>query len=56
MGYYNLKTAANYREPEHNRMTTEKRVMQLASLEELVCKLINRCVYFRIFGRERISH
>nr|XP_021155428.1 cilia- and flagella-associated protein 44 isoform X3 [Columba livia] len=38
MGYYNLKTAANYREPEHNRMTTEKRVMQLASLEELMHK------------------
>ncbi|NWX10267.1 CFA44 protein, partial [Caloenas nicobarica] len=38
MGYYNLKTAANYREPEHKRMTTEKRVTQLASLEELMHK------------------
>ncbi|NWQ80775.1 CFA44 protein, partial [Columbina picui] len=38
MGYYHLKTAANYREPEHKRMTTEKRVMQLASLEELIHK------------------
>lgn len=55
MGYYNLKTASNYREPEHKRMTTEKRVMQLASLEELVCKLIYRCVYFCTFGRERIA-
>ncbi|NWH19501.1 CFA44 protein, partial [Grus americana] len=38
MGCYKLKTAANYRVPEHKRMNTEKKVMQLTSLEVLIHK------------------
>ncbi|NXF48965.1 CFA44 protein, partial [Oceanites oceanicus] len=38
MGCYKLKTAANYRVPEHKCMNTEKKVMQLTSLEVLIHK------------------
>ncbi|NWX15284.1 CFA44 protein, partial [Aegotheles bennettii] len=38
MGCYNLKTAANYRVPEHEHPNTEKKVMQLTSLEVLIHK------------------
>ncbi|NXC68818.1 CFA44 protein, partial [Anhinga anhinga] len=38
MGCYKLKTDPNYRVPEHKRMNTEKKVMQLASLEALIHK------------------
>ncbi|NXL57204.1 CFA44 protein, partial [Chordeiles acutipennis] len=38
MGCYNLKSAANYRVPEHKHMNTEKKVMQLTSLEVLIHK------------------
>ncbi|NXH73375.1 CFA44 protein, partial [Hydrobates tethys] len=38
MGCYELKTATNYRVPEHKRMNTEKKVMQLTSLEVLIHK------------------
>ncbi|XP_009328783.1 PREDICTED: WD repeat-containing protein 52 [Pygoscelis adeliae] len=38
MGCYKLKTAPNYRVPEHKRMNTEKKVMQLTSLEVLIHK------------------
>ncbi|KAM6141028.1 LOW QUALITY PROTEIN: cilia- and flagella-associated protein 44 [Pterocles gutturalis] len=38
MGCYKLKTATNYRVPEHKRMNTEKKVMQLKSLEALIHK------------------
>ncbi|NXI98191.1 CFA44 protein, partial [Psophia crepitans] len=38
MGCYKLKTATNYRVPEHKRMNTEKKVMQLTSLEVLIHK------------------
>ncbi|NWU48162.1 CFA44 protein, partial [Dromas ardeola] len=38
MGCYELKTATNYRIPEHKCMNTEKKVMQLASLEVLIHK------------------
>ncbi|KAF1668204.1 Cilia- and flagella-associated protein 44, partial [Aptenodytes patagonicus] len=38
MGCYKLKTAPNYRVPEHKRMNTEKKVMQLTSLEALIHK------------------
>ncbi|NXN47529.1 CFA44 protein, partial [Rhinoptilus africanus] len=38
MGCYELKTATNYRVPEHKCMNTEKKVMQLASLEALIHK------------------
>ncbi|NXW56323.1 CFA44 protein, partial [Eurystomus gularis] len=38
MGCYGLKTATNYRVPEHKRMNTEKKMMQLASLEVLIHK------------------
>ncbi|NXK02582.1 CFA44 protein, partial [Herpetotheres cachinnans] len=38
MGCYKLKTAANYRVPEHRLMNTEKKVMQLTSLEVLIRK------------------
>lgn len=41
MGCYELKTATNYRVPEHKHMNTEKKVMQLKSLELLVCKLLH---------------
>lgn len=41
MGCYKLKTAPNYRVPKHKRMNTEKKAMQLTSLEVLVCKLIH---------------
>jgi len=41
MGYYKLKTSANYRVPEHKRMNAEEKAKQLASLEVLVCKLIH---------------
>ncbi|XP_054683235.1 cilia- and flagella-associated protein 44 [Grus americana] len=40
MGCYKLKTAANYRVPEHKRMNTEKKVMQLTSLEVLINALV----------------
>ncbi|XP_054019877.1 cilia- and flagella-associated protein 44 [Dryobates pubescens] len=36
MGVYELKTATNYRVPEHKRMNVEKKTMQLASLEALI--------------------
>ncbi|NXA12333.1 CFA44 protein, partial [Sapayoa aenigma] len=36
IGCYRLKTASNYKLPEHEYMNTEKKVMQLASLEELI--------------------
>ncbi|XP_064376544.1 cilia- and flagella-associated protein 44 isoform X6 [Dromaius novaehollandiae] len=36
MGDYKLKTAADYRVPEHKRMNAEKKMMQLASLEVLI--------------------
>ncbi|NXW13198.1 CFA44 protein, partial [Circaetus pectoralis] len=36
MGCYKLKTATNYRAPEHKHMNTEKKVMQLKSLELLI--------------------
>ncbi|NWH49829.1 CFA44 protein, partial [Fregata magnificens] len=38
MGCYKLKTATNYRVPEHKRMNPEKKVMQLTSLEVLIHK------------------
>ncbi|KAF1469534.1 Cilia- and flagella-associated protein 44, partial [Megadyptes antipodes antipodes] len=38
MGCYKLKTAPNYRVPKHKRMNTEKKVMQLTSLEVLIHK------------------
>ncbi|NXW40347.1 CFA44 protein, partial [Nyctiprogne leucopyga] len=38
MGCYNLKSAANYRVPEHKRMNTEKKVTELTSLEVLIHK------------------
>ncbi|NXJ93731.1 CFA44 protein, partial [Corythaixoides concolor] len=38
MGCYKLKTATNYRVPEHKRMNPEKKRMQLASLELLIHK------------------
>ncbi|NXL31669.1 CFA44 protein, partial [Glaucidium brasilianum] len=38
MGCYKLKTAPNYRVPEHKQMNTEKKVMQLTSLEMLIHK------------------
>ncbi|XP_009945583.1 PREDICTED: WD repeat-containing protein 52 [Leptosomus discolor] len=38
MGCYNLKTATNCRVPEHKHMNTEKKVMQLTSLEVLIHK------------------
>ncbi|NXC52922.1 CFA44 protein, partial [Aleadryas rufinucha] len=38
IGCYRLKTATNYTLTEHERMNTEKKMMQLASLEELVYK------------------
>ncbi|NXF61180.1 CFA44 protein, partial [Ciccaba nigrolineata] len=38
MGCYKLKTATNYRVPEHKQMNTEKKVMQLTSLEMLIHK------------------
>ncbi|NWV89350.1 CFA44 protein, partial [Machaerirhynchus nigripectus] len=39
IGCYRLKTATNYTLTEHERMTTEKKMMQLASLEELIHKM-----------------
>ncbi|NXO15161.1 CFA44 protein, partial [Oriolus oriolus] len=36
IGCYRLKTATNYTLTEHERMNTEKKMMQLASLEELI--------------------
>ncbi|NWW68741.1 CFA44 protein, partial [Ifrita kowaldi] len=39
IGCYRLKTATNYTLTEHERVSTEKKMMQLASLEELVCKM-----------------
>ncbi|XP_037245690.1 cilia- and flagella-associated protein 44 [Falco rusticolus] len=38
MGCYMLKTATNYRVPEHRLMNTEKKLMQLKSLEVLIHK------------------
>ncbi|NWW51866.1 CFA44 protein, partial [Pedionomus torquatus] len=38
MGCYELKTATNYKVPEHKRMSTAKKVMQLTSLEVLIHK------------------
>ncbi|KAM9277709.1 cilia- and flagella-associated protein 44 [Cariama cristata] len=38
MGCYKLKTATKYRVPDHKRMNTEKKVMQLTSLEVLIHK------------------
>ncbi|NXB19850.1 CFA44 protein, partial [Rhagologus leucostigma] len=39
IGCYRLKTATNYTLTEHERMNTEKKMMQLASLEELIRKM-----------------
>ncbi|NXY80859.1 CFA44 protein, partial [Alcedo cyanopectus] len=36
IGYYKLKTDANYRVPTHKQMNTEKKMMQLTSLETLI--------------------
>ncbi|NXG41253.1 CFA44 protein, partial [Psilopogon haemacephalus] len=36
MGFYELKTAANYRVPEHKHMNVEKKMMQLTTLEVLI--------------------
>ncbi|NXU55639.1 CFA44 protein, partial [Turnix velox] len=36
MGCYELKTATDYRVPEHKRMNPEKKVLQLTSLEVLI--------------------
>ncbi|NXN18830.1 CFA44 protein, partial [Indicator maculatus] len=36
MGFYELKTATNYRVPEHKHMNVEKKMMQLTSLEMLI--------------------
>lgn len=41
MGCYKLKTATDYRVPQHEQMKPEKKVKQLESLEVLVCKLIH---------------
>ncbi|NXE05802.1 CFA44 protein, partial [Lophotis ruficrista] len=38
MGCYKLKTATNYRVPEHQRMNSEKKLLQLRSLEVLIHK------------------
>ncbi|NXK55611.1 CFA44 protein, partial [Chauna torquata] len=38
MGCYKLKTATDYRVPQHKHMNIEKKVMQLASLEALIHK------------------
>ncbi|NXI63059.1 CFA44 protein, partial [Anseranas semipalmata] len=38
MGCYKLKTAPDYRVPQHEHMNTEKKVTQLASLEVLIHK------------------
>ncbi|NXD80639.1 CFA44 protein, partial [Halcyon senegalensis] len=38
IGYYKLKTDANYRVPEHKDVNTEKKMMQLTSLEVLIHK------------------
>ncbi|NXI56381.1 CFA44 protein, partial [Chloroceryle aenea] len=38
IGYYKLKTDTNYRVPEHKHVNTEKKMMQLASLEALIHK------------------
>ncbi|NXB99125.1 CFA44 protein, partial [Orthonyx spaldingii] len=38
IGCYRLKTASDYVLTEHERMNTEKKMMQLASLEELIRK------------------
>ncbi|NWW90748.1 CFA44 protein, partial [Rhynochetos jubatus] len=38
MGCYKLKTATDYRVPEHKRMNPEKKVIQLTSLEVLIRK------------------
>ncbi|NXF34414.1 CFA44 protein, partial [Nyctibius bracteatus] len=38
MGCFQLKTDSNYRVPEHKSMDTEKKVMQLTSLEVLIHK------------------
>ncbi|XP_017587422.1 PREDICTED: cilia- and flagella-associated protein 44 isoform X1 [Corvus brachyrhynchos] len=38
-GCYRLKTATNYTLTEHERMNTEKKMMQLVSLEELIRKM-----------------
>ncbi|NWW19804.1 CFA44 protein, partial [Falcunculus frontatus] len=39
IGCYRLKTATNYTLTEHERMNTEKKMMQLASVEELIRKM-----------------
>ncbi|NWV47572.1 CFA44 protein, partial [Daphoenositta chrysoptera] len=39
IGCYRLKTSTNYTLTEHERMNTEKKMMQLASLEELIRKM-----------------
>ncbi|NWU05756.1 CFA44 protein, partial [Cephalopterus ornatus] len=36
MGCYKLKTASDYKLPEHEYVNTEKKMMQLASLKELI--------------------
>lgn len=54
MGCYKLKTARDYRVPEDKCMNTEKRTMQLASLEVLVCELFHKCGYFSLFTGGRI--
>lgn len=54
MGCYKLKTARDYRVPEDKCMNTEKRTMQLASLEVLVRELFHKCGYFSLFTGGRI--
>lgn len=40
IGCYRLKTATNYTLTEDERISTEKKMMQLATLEDLVCKTV----------------
>lgn len=40
IGCYRLKTATNYTLTEKERMSTDKKMMQLATLEDLVCKTV----------------
>lgn len=48
IGCYRLKSATNYTLTENERISAEKKMMQLAILEDLVCKT----VYSSIFGGE----
>lgn len=56
MGDFKLKTATNYKIPEHMRMNAEKKKIQLASLEVVVWEQIPWDCDCTCFGKQSIEN